>query len=234
LFQDGGGSVANLSGKIPNQNLHDPVVAAARASNLAVVFVSNAGSEGGDLSNIDLSGEQNQLVSDDAAANPNTVVVVNSGSAVTMPWADSVKACRELVPRPGGRQRHRGTPLRDSNFSGKLPVIFPKSLNDVPARTPQQRPGQNGSVQYSEGLNVGYRWYDSQHIAPLYPFGYGLSYTTYGYQNLTVSTPDSVSTVNVGFDVTNTGSRAGTEVAQVYVAQPAGVGEPPKSLRASA
>jgi beta-glucosidase len=231
-FQDGGGSVANLSWKIPNQNLHDPAVAAAKNSDMAVVFVSNAGSEGGDLNNIDLSGDQNQLVSDVAAVNPNTVVVVNSGSAVTMPWAGSVKGIVENW-FPGQEDGNAIASLLygDTNFSGKLPVTFPNSLNDVPAHTPQQWPGQNGSVQYSEGLDVGYRWYDSQNITPMFPFGFGLSYTSFGYQNLTVSAPDSSGAVTVGFDLTNSGSRAGTEVPQVYVGQPAGVGEPPKSLR---
>ncbi|MCU1681243.1 MAG: bglK [Amycolatopsis sp.] len=230
-FQDGGGSVANLGWTIPNQNLHDPAVAAARNSDMAVVFVSNAGSEGGDLNNIDLSGVQNQLVSDIAAVNPNTVVVVNSGSAVTMPWAGSVKGIIEnWFPGQEDGNAIASLLFGDANFSGKLPVTFPNSLNDVPAHTPQQWPGQNGSVQYSEGLNVGYRWYDSQNITPMFPFGFGLSYTTFGYQNLTVSAPDGSGAVSVGFDLTNTGSRAGTEVPQVYVGQPAGVGEPPKAL----
>jgi beta-glucosidase len=117
------------------------------------------------------------------------------------------------------------------NFSGKLPVTFPQSLADVPAHTTAQWPGQNNQVQYSEGVDVGYRWYDSQNKTPLYPFGYGLSYTTFSYGNLTVGHPDSSGNVAVGFDVTNTGSRAGADVAQVYVGEPAATGEPPESLR---
>ena len=117
------------------------------------------------------------------------------------------------------------------NPSGKLPVTFPASLADVPARTTAQWPGQNNTVQYSEGLGVGYRWYDAQHLTPLFPFGFGLSYTTFGYANLTVGTPDAAGRVAVSFDVTNTGTRTGAEVAQVYVGQPASAGEPPKNLR---
>ena len=231
-FQDGGGSQLNLGWQIPNQDLLGQAVNAAKAASTAVVFVSNAGSEGGDLQNIDLSADQNTLVSQVATANPNTIVVVNSGSAVTMPWANSVRGVVEnWFPGQEDGAAIASLLFGDSNFSGKLPVTFPNSLNDVPAHTPAQWPGQNGTVQYSEGLAVGYRWYDSQGVAPMFPFGFGLSYTTYGYSNLTVSTPDSSGAVQVGFDVTNTGSRAGAEVAQVYVGQPATTGEPPNSLR---
>ena len=160
------------------------------------------------------------------------MVVVNSGSAITMPWANSVKGIIENW-YPGQTD---GTAIAallygDVNFSGKLPVTFPQSLADVPASTPAQWPGQNGTVQYSEGLDVGYRWYDAQNKTPLFPFGYGLSYTSFGYSNLSVGAPDSSGNVAVGFDVTNTGSRAGAEVAQVYVGQPPVTGEPPKNLR---
>ncbi|WP_084580308.1 glycoside hydrolase family 3 C-terminal domain-containing protein [Kutzneria sp. 744] len=196
------------------------------------MFVSNAGSEGGDLPNIDLSADQNTLVSQVAAANPNTIVVVNSGSAVTMPWANSVRGIVEnWFPGQEDGAAIASLLYGDTNFSGKLPVTFPASLADVPAHTGPQWPGQNGAVQYSEGIDVGYRYYDSQHVTPMFPFGFGLSYTSYSYADLTVSTPDSSGAVQVGFDVTNTGSRAGTEVAQVYVGQPSSTGEPPNSLR---
>ncbi|MET9222649.1 glycoside hydrolase family 3 C-terminal domain-containing protein [Streptomyces sp. NPDC003300] len=231
-YQAGGGSNATLGWQIPGLSLHDQAVATARSSDLAVVFVSNFESEGGDLSSIDLSSAQNQLVTDVAAANPNTVVVVNSGSAVTMPWANAVRGIVENW-YPG---QEDGTAIArllygDTNFSGKLPVTFPASIADVPAHTTAQWPGQNNTVQYSEGVNVGYRWYDSQNKTPAYPFGFGLSYTTFGYSGLTVGAPDANGNVAVGFDVTNTGTRAGAEVAQVYVGQPATTGEPPKSLR---
>ncbi|HEX3779605.1 MAG TPA: glycoside hydrolase family 3 C-terminal domain-containing protein [Pseudonocardiaceae bacterium] len=172
------------------------------------------------------------MVSDVAAANPNTVVVVNSGSAVTMPWANSVKGIIENW-YPGQEDGNAIAALLfgDVNFSGKLPVTFPQSLAQVPASTTAQWPGQNGQVQYSEGVDVGYRWYDSQHLTPLFPFGFGLSYTTFGFSGLTVSGPDSNGNVTVGFTVTNTGSVAGSEVAQVYVGEPASSGEPPNSLR---
>ena len=217
---------------LPSSSGHDAAVAAARAANLAVVFVSKFESEGSDLADISLSADQNQLVTDVAAANPNTVVVVNSGSAVTMPWAGSVRAIIESW-YPGQEFGNAIAALLygDVNPSGKLPVSFPAALANVPANTTAQWPGQNNTVQYSEGLKVGYRWYDSQNIAPAFPFGYGLSYTSFGYANLAVGTPDANGNVAVSFDVTNTGTRAGAEVAQVYVGQPATTGEPPKSLR---
>ncbi|MEE4541297.1 glycoside hydrolase family 3 C-terminal domain-containing protein [Streptomyces sp. V4-01] len=231
-YNAGGASNATLGWSIPGQNVHDQAVAAARAANLAVVFVSNFESEGGDLSGIDLSADQNKLVTDVAAANPNTVVVVNSGSAVTMPWVNAVKGVVEAW-YPGQEDGNAIASLLfgDVNFSGKLPVTFPTALSQGPTSSTAQWPGQNGQVQYSEGLKVGYRWYDSQSVAPLFPFGFGLSYTSFTYANLTVGAPDAGGSVAVGFDVTNSGSRAGAEVPQVYVGQPSTTGEPPKNLR---
>jgi beta-glucosidase len=217
---------------VPGQTVHDQAIAAARAAGTAIVFVDNFESEGSDLAGIDLSAAQNQLVTDVAAANPNTVVILNSGSAVAMPWAGSVKAVVEGW-YPGQEDGNAIAALLygDVNFGGKLPVTFPQRLADGPVTSAAQWPGQNGQVQYSEALKVGYRWYDSQNVAPLFPFGHGLSYTTFGYANLSVGAPDAAGNVAVSFDVTDTGTRAGAEVAQVYVGQPASTGEPPKNLR---
>ncbi|MEN0128906.1 MAG: glycoside hydrolase family 3 C-terminal domain-containing protein [Brevundimonas sp.] len=231
-YQAGGGANLTLGWQLPGQSLRDQAVSAARAADVAVVFTGRTTSEGSDLADIDLPADQNQLIADVAAANPNTVVVVNSGSAVAMPWASSVRGIVEAW-YPG---QEYGSALAallfgDENFSGKLPVTFPRSLADVPARTAAQFPGQNGTEQYSEGIDVGYRWYDRQAIAPLFPFGHGLSYTTFAYSGLQVGAPDGAGNVVVSFDVTNTGSRAGSEVAQVYVGQPASSGEAPKNLR---
>ncbi len=113
------------------------------------------------------------------------------------------------------------------NPSGKLPITFPKALADLPAHTPEQYPGVGPKhktvAQYSEKLLVGYRWYDAQKIEPLYPFGYGLSYTSFAYSNLSLSSKTlSVAnpTLTLDFDIANTGQRAGAEVAQVYVGLP--------------
>ncbi|HEV2372352.1 MAG TPA: glycoside hydrolase family 3 C-terminal domain-containing protein [Streptosporangiaceae bacterium] len=205
--------------------------ALAASSTVAVVFVSNSESEGSDLSSIDLSGADNSLISAVAAANPNTIVVINSGSAVTMPWLSSVAGVMEAW-YPG---QEDGTAIAALLFgtvdpSGHLTVTFPTSLSQVPASTPQQWPGQNGTVQYSEGIRVGYRWYDSQGLTPLFPFGYGLSYTSFAFSNLKVGTLVRGGAATVSATVANTGSRAGADVVQLYVADPAASGEPPRQL----
>lgn len=120
----------------------------------------------------------------------------------------------------------------DVNPSAKLPVTFPTSLLQVPAASPLRWPGVPGHSEYSEGLAVGYRWYDQNDLTPLFPFGYGLSYTTFTLANLTVApqaSNDGLATVEV--DVTNTGARAGSEVVQLYLSHPAEAGEPPNLLR---
>jgi beta-glucosidase len=118
----------------------------------------------------------------------------------------------------------------DVNPSGKLPVTFPRTESQTPVSSPSRWPGVNGVVQYSEGLQVGYRWYDAQGEDPLFPFGYGLSYTSFAFRHLTVSPLHG--DVLVGVDVTNTGRRAGSDVVQAYVGDPAAAGEPPRQLKA--
>ncbi|ACU72963.1 glycoside hydrolase family 3 domain protein [Catenulispora acidiphila DSM 44928] len=205
--------------------------ALAGRSSVAVVFVSTNESEGSDLSGIDLSSANNSLISAVANANPNTVVVLNTGSAVTMPWLSSVKGVLEAW-YPG---QSDGTAIArilygTTNPSGHLPVTFPTSLSQVPASTSAQWPGTNGQVQYSEGVDVGYRWYDSKGLTPLFPFGYGLSYTSFSYSNLQISSLPQGGAATVTATVTNTGSRAGADVAQLYVSDPAASGQPPRQL----
>jgi beta-glucosidase len=210
-------------------------VAHARASDVAVVFASdNYGNEEHDTTTLDLPSQQydqNALITAVAAANPHTIVVLNTNAATNMPWLGGVAGVFEGFY--DGQQW--GTAIAallygDVNPSGRLPVTFPKSLADVPAHTAAQWPGANNQVQYSEGLDVGYRWYDAQNIAPLFPFGYGLSYTTFGYSTLHVGAL-SGGQATVTATVTNTGSRAGTDVAQLYVGDPAATGEPPHQLK---
>ncbi len=203
----------------------------AASSSVAIVFASNDESEGSDLSSIDLSSAQNSLISSVAAANPNTIVVLNTGSAVTMPWLSSVKGVLEAW-YPG---QEDGTAIAallfgDADPSGHLPVTFPTSLSQVPASTAAQFPGTNGTVQYSEGVDVGYRWYNSQGLTPQFPFGFGLSYTSFSFSNLTVGTLPAGGAATITAKVTNTGTRAGADVAQLYVTDPAASGEPPKQL----
>ena len=218
----------------PNSGLQGQAVAKARAASVAIVFAGLPEQEGVDLPSIDLSPAENQLISAVAHANPNTVVVLNTGSAVTMPWLSSVKAVVEAW-YPG---QEDGDAIADVLFgkvdpSGKLPVTFPSTLAEVPASTPAQWPGLNHQVQYSEGLLVGYRWYDAKGIAPLFAFGFGLSYTTFSFSNLNV-TPSSLSTGDTAtatVDVTNTGKVAGADTVQAYVGDPASTGEPPEQLK---
>jgi beta-glucosidase len=205
--------------------------ALAAASSIAIVFVRNFESEGSDLANIDLSSSQNSLISAVAAANPNTIVVLNTGSAVAMPWLSSVKGVLEAW-YPG---QEDGTAIAallfgDADPSGHLPVTFPSSLSQVPASTPAQWTGTNGTVQYSEGVDVGYRWYDSQGLTPLFPFGYGLSYTRFSFSNLQVGTLPAGGAATISAAVTNTGATAGADVVQLYVTDPPASGQPPRQL----
>ena len=205
--------------------------ALAASSSVAVVFASDYESEGSDLTSIDLGSADDSLISAVAAANPNTIVVLNTGSAVTMPWLSQVKGVLEAW-YPG---QEDGTAIASLLFgntdpSGHLTVTFPRSLSQVPASTTAQWPGENGTVEYSEGIDVGYRWYDSQGLTPLFPFGYGLSYTTFSFTNLQVGTLSAGGAASVTATVTNTGTRAGADVAQLYVTDPAASGQPPRQL----
>src|SRR5436309_14842075 len=166
---------------------------------------------------MELPGQQNALVEQVAAANPRTIVVLNTGSPITMPWLDKVAAVVQAW-YPG---QECGNAIADVLFgdvtpSGKLPQTFPVRLKDNP--TYLDFPGENGKVYYGEGLFVGYRYYDKRRIAPLFPFGFGLSYTTFSYSHLRLSAqqigPDD--TLHVSVDVTNTGQRAGKEIVQLY------------------
>ncbi len=217
----------------------DAAVAAAKTAATAVVVVSDdTESEATDRLSLNLPSAQNELVSAVTAANPHTVVVVDAGAPVLMPWLSQAGAVLDAW-YPG---EVNGTSLARVLFGrvnpgGHLPVTFPTSLSQVPASTPAQFPGTvtsptMGTVQYSEGLDVGYRWYDSHNLTPLFPFGYGLSYTRFAFRNLHVSgdRQGGVGDVTVSATVTNTGARAGSDVAQLYLGDPAAAGEPPRQL----
>jgi beta-glucosidase len=212
----------------------DDAVAAAKSADTAVVVVSeDTESEATDRLSLDLPSAQDELISDVAAVNPHTVVVVNSGAPVAMPWLSQVASVLEDW-YPG---EVSGTSLARVLFGradpgGHLPVTFPTDLSQVPASTPPQWPGVNGQVQYSEGLDVGYRWYDARNLTPLFPFGYGLSYTKFAFSHLRVtgSPDDGVNDLQVSATVTNVGQRAGSDVAQLYLADPPAAGEPPRQL----
>jgi beta-glucosidase len=202
-------------------DLIERAAALATQADVALVFAglsSEWESEGFDRTDLQLPGDQNALIARVAAANPRTVVVLNAGSAVEMPWLDQVAAV-VLAGYPG---QEAGNAIADILFgdvnpSGKLAQTFPVRLADNP--TYLNFPGENGRVRYGEGLFVGYRYYDKKGIAPLFPFGFGLSYTTFDYTDLRLSAPTigPDETLQVSVEVANTGSRSGQEVVQIYV-----------------
>jgi beta-glucosidase len=218
----------------PRENLLiAQAVAAARSADVAVVVASAPASEGMDRSRLALPADQDKLIAAVAKANPRTVVALNTSSAVTMPWLGSVGAVVESW-YPG---QTSGTALAqvlfgDVNPSGKLPVTFPANNRQGPARTTVEYPGDGDDVYYAEGLLVGYRWYDATGQRPLFPFGFGLSYTSFRVSHLSVIRSGGRLVARV--TVTNTGRRAGADVVQLYVGSPASAHEPPRQLKAYA
>jgi beta-glucosidase len=247
-----------IRAKVPNAKVEynagtDPAAAAAlaKASEVAIMFVNQPTSEGRDAPNLSLPDDQDKLVAAVAAANPHTIVVLQTGGPVTMPWIDKVSAAIEAwYPGIRGGEAIANIVFGDVNPSGKLVQTFPRSEADLPHATvfgpppssaPPPAPGAPGAggpggfrpnltpfdIPYTEGLKVGYKWYDAENKEPLFAFGHGLSYTTFAYSGLK-TTPGKEP--RVSFQVKNTGKRAGMEVAQVYVTLPAGTGEPPRRL----
>jgi beta-glucosidase len=249
----GGGASTSLSWATPSDLAPGiaQAVAAAKAAKTAVVVVSDdTESEAADRASLNLPSAQNELISAVAAANPHTAVVIDAGAPVVMPWISQVAAVVDAW-YPG---ESNGTALAAVLFGqvdpgGHLPVTFPVGLSQVPASTPAEFPGVNGQVLYSEGIDVGYRYYDANNETPLFPFGYGLSYTQFHYSDLRVtprtvqnaaSDPGATSCrcngqsgtqVTVSARVTNTGTVAGSDVAQLYLGDPAAAGEPPRQLK---
>jgi beta-glucosidase len=180
---------------------------------------------------MDLPGPQTELIRAVAKANPHTVVVLNAGSPVSMPWLDDVPALLEAYyPGQEGGNAVANVLFGDVNPSGKLTVTFPKRLEDSPAFI--NFPGTK-EVFYGEGIFVGYRYYDKKDVEPLFPFGFGLSYTTFDYTGMQVSkSVEAGETVKVSVTVKNTGQRPGKEVVQVYVSdKESGLVRPPKELK---
>ena len=199
----------------------EAAVELASRSDVAIVIAGLTDeweSEGFDRVDMELPGRQVELIERVAAANPNTVVVLNVGSAVAMKWIDKVAAV--IQAWYGGQEAGNAIAdvlFGDANPSGKLPTTFPKRIQDNPAYI--NYPGENGKVLYGEGIFVGYRYYDKKEVEPLFPFGHGLSYTTFAYRNLALSAAEygPEDEVQVSVDVQNTGSRGGQEVVQLYI-----------------
>jgi beta-glucosidase len=227
----------------------DPAAAAAlaKSADVAIIFAYQWESEGMDLASLALPEHQDELIAKVAAANPHTVVVVESGGPVTMPWVGQVSAILEAwYAGSSGSDAVANVLFGDVNPSAKLPLTFPRSEADLPHPTVVQPPPASipnytqpevwnqiaaglaaFPVNYDEGVKVGYKWYDAEKKPVLFPFGFGLSYTTYSYSNLKVTPGKSP---RVSFTVTNSGNRAGAEVAEVYASLPAAASEPPKRL----
>lgn len=217
----------------------------ARGSHIAIIFANQPLHEGMDAPTLSLPGNQDALVSAVAAVNPHTIVVLETGGPVSMPWVDQVAGIVEAwYPGIGGAQALANILFGEVNPSAKLAITFPKNDSQLPR---PQVPGMNlkavpiamseavghpahhrtvkpppFDVDYAkEGVRVGYKWFESEHLTPLFTFGYGLSYTSYAYSGLKVD--EQARTVN--FTVRNSGQRAGTEIAQVYAVLPASTGE---------
>lgn len=215
----------------------------ARSSDVAIVYAGRSGewdTEGNDLPGITLPGRQDELISAVASANANTVVVLQTGGPVAMPWLDEVRAVIEAW-YPG---QEAGNAIADvltgaADPGGRLAQTFPRRIEDAPVETgdPLTYPGRDGHVVYREGVFVGYRHYEKAAIEPLLPFGHGLSYTAFDWDTPTVDRPafDGDGLVTVRVKVTNSGARRGSDVVQLYVAPPLSrVDRPAKELRAFA
>lgn len=226
--------------KVTYSDGKDPAAAAgvAKAASIAIVFASTVEGEGHDRSNLELPGSQDDLIKAVAASNPKTIVVLNTGGPVLMPWVDEVRGVIEAwYPGQEDGNAIAAILFGDVNPAGKLPLTFPLTADKIPTSTRQQWPGLNGKSIYSEKLDVGYRWYDATGNEPLFPFGFGLSYTTFRLSHLVIApaTVDKKAGPLRGtVEVKNTGDRAGAEVVQAYVSQPSANGEPPRQLCAFA
>lgn len=206
----------------------------AAASDVAIVFATQWTAESLDTPDLSLPHGQDALIAAVAAANPNTVVVLETGGPVTMPWLGAVGAVVEAwYPGPAGGEAIGRVLSGDVNPSGRLPATFPSSEAQLPRikvdGDPAAKPGGRYSVNYNiEGAAVGYKWFDLKGRKPLFAFGHGLSYTSFGYKGLSAAADGGGITVR--FSVSNTGKRAGKAVPQVYVAPAAGGWEAPKRL----
>ncbi len=209
----------------------------ARAADVAVVMVGMVDTEGNDHPLV-LGDAQDKLVEAVTTANPNTVVVLKTGSTVLMPWLDKVSAVLEAwYPGEEDGNAVARVLFGDVSPSGKLPITFPRRLEDVPANSPAQYPGLDGTAHYSERVFVGYRHYDAKNITPLFPFGHGLSYTTFAYLNLRITSGTSSNKKSaklvVEADIQNNGKLPGAEVVQLYLGLPSSpqVPQPPRQLK---
>jgi len=203
---------------------HDAAIAAAKSAKTAVVFAWSRGKSGFDLPGNGKDYDQNKLIEEIAAVNPNTIVVLNISQPIAMPWLDKVKGVLQMWwPGDEGGWATANILLGKTSPAGRLPFTWAKKLTDYPATDPRyperSAKGVDGKTTYSEGVNVGYRWFDLESIEPEFPFGFGLSYTKFEYGNLHVSPMPNGDYAAV-FTLRNAGAMAADEVPQVYLGAP--------------
>jgi beta-glucosidase len=220
-FHTGDHAAAKLTWIPPTDKPYADAVAAAKQADVAIVCVStrHTEGEGHDRPSMDLPENQDRLIQCVAAANKNTIVLLNNGTPITMSrWIKQVPGLIEMwFPGEEGGQAVAEILFGDVNPSGKLPTTLAVERVDYPDYG--NFPGKDGSVHYQEGIYVGYRFFDNKKIEPLFPFGFGLSYTTFDYKNVRLSQPELApgGRVEASVDVTNTGSRPGKEVVELFV-----------------
>lgn len=198
----------------------DKAVQMAKSADHVLLFAYNEGTEGVDRHNLSLPNNQDELISKIAQANNNTMVVLNTGDPITMPWIDSVSAVMQMwYPGQEGAQATVDLLLGNANPSGRLPVSYPIDESDLPMTKERQFPGKDGELIYDEGIYVGYRWYDKETKKTLFPFGHGLSYTNFSYSESEIMTNDNGG-ASVRFKITNTGKVAGADIPQIYLGAP--------------
>jgi beta-glucosidase len=221
----------SLGWQPPDPDMLARAVAAAKQSDMAVVFAAEQMGEGQDKVTLALPGDQDSLIDSIAQANARTVVVLHTSNPVAMPWLRKVAAVIEaFYPGQEAGSSIARVLFGDVNPSGKLAMTFPADERQGPGALFLDYPGDGMTVNYSEGVLVGYRWYDAKREEPLFPFGYGLSYTTFRYSDLRAErTGNEQFTVKVR--VTNSGTREGAEVVQLYLGSPEAAEEPPKQLK---
>ncbi len=209
----------------------DAAAAAARHAQVAVVFAGDYNAEAFDRPSLALPSDENALIAAVAAANPRTVVVLNTGGPVLMPWLPKVAGVVEAW-YPGEEDGASISALLfgDVDPSGRLPVTFPTSDAATAVSSPSQWPGVNLTATYSEGLDIGYRYNHATGVQPLFPFGFGLAYTTFALSGLTATT--SAAGVTLSFVVSDTGTNPGVAVPQAYITMPSAAGQPPSQLAA--
>lgn len=217
---------------VGNETLYSDAVAKASEADVTIVFANDRFSEGADNGiGLRLPGDQDWLIEKVALASKKTVVVLNTNSAILMPWIQEVDAIIE----GWYSGQEVGAALTsilfgDVNPSGKLPVTFPRSLEDLPIYVSgSNSSGELLDIHYDEGLLVGYKWYDAYNITPLFPFGHGLSYTTFTLSGLAINQIPGEMLIST--NLTNTGKVVGQEVVQLYVSYPEAAREPPKQLK---